>query len=160
MKKEVVLAVRTITAIFWLGFFMAISFLETPLKFTAPGISMAQGLQIGRIVFRALNRCEWGFLIIILLTYFPKRSSRYGFYLLLAISIILILETAWLLPVLDAHAARVIKGLQPPGHLEHWVYIILEVIKIPVLLLIGLESGRTLYDPASVHFNPQDHERT
>lgn len=151
MKKESVLAIRSITAIFWLGFFMAISFMEAPLKFTAPGLSMAQGLQIGRIVFGALNVCEWVFLAIVLLTCIAKRTTRYGFYLIIMISIILMLETAWLLPVLDAHATLVIKGQQPPGHLEHWVYIILEVIKIPVLLLIGLEGLKALRDHAPDH---------
>ncbi len=159
MKKQSVLAIRGITAIFWLGFFMAISFLETPLKFTAPGLSMAQGLQIGRIVFGALNRCEWVFLAIVLLTSLAKGTTRKIFYLVLTVSVILILETLWLLPVLDVHAAMVIKGQQPPGHWEHWVYIILEVIKVPVLLLIGLESGKALRDHAAIHLNPQDHER-
>ena len=139
---------------------MAISFMEAPLKFTAPGLSMAQGLQIGRIVFGALNGCEWVFLVIVLLTCLVKKTTRYGFYLLLSVSIILSLETAWLLPALDAHAALVIKGQQPPDHWEHWCYIILEVIKIPVLLLIGLESGKALRDHTAIHLNPQDHERT
>jgi len=151
MKKERVLAIRSITAIFWLGFFMAISFMEAPLKFTAPGLSMAQGLQIGRIVFGALNSCEWVFLVIILLTCLGKRTTRYGFYLLLAVSVILILETAWLLPVLDVHAAMVIRGQEPPDHWEHWVYIILEILKVPVLLLIGLESGKAFRDHSIVH---------
>lgn len=159
MKKESVLAIRSIIAIFWLGFFMAISFMEAPLKFTAPGLSEAEGLQIGRIVFGALNICEWVFLVIIILTCLAKRTTWYGFYLIIMISVILVLETAWLLPVLDVHAALVIKGQQPPEHWEHWVYIILELIKIPVLLLIGLESGKALRDHAVIHLNPQDHER-
>ena len=154
MKKENVLAIRSITAIFWLGFFMAISFMEAPLKFTASGISMADGLQIGRILFKALNICEWVFLAIILFTCLLKKASRYGFCLVIAISIILVLETAWLLPILDEHATMVIKNQQPPGHLEHWAYIILEVIKIPVLLLIGLESGKALRDHAAITFKP------
>ena len=148
MKRQNVLTIRSITAIFWLGFFMAISFMEAPLKFTAPGISMAQGLQIGRIVFKSLNICEWAFLVIILLTCLMKKTSRYGFYLIAAISIILVLETAWLLPVLDAHAAMVIGGQQPPDHMEHWAYVVLEIIKVPVLLLIGLESIKVLRDDA------------
>ena len=151
MKKESVLAIRSITAIFWLGFFMAISFMEAPLKFTAPGISMADGLQIGRIVFKALNICEWVFLAIILFTCLLKKASRYGFYLIIVISIILILETAWLLPILDERATMVISGREPTDHLEHWIYIILELIKVPVLLLIGLESGRALRDHAPDH---------
>jgi hypothetical protein len=160
MKKEKVLAIRSITAIFWLGFFMSISFMEAPLKFTAPGLSMAQGLQIGRIIFRALNCCEWLFLAIILLTYLMKKTSRRGLYLIVAISTILILETAWLLPILDEHAAMVIRGQQPTGQPEHWIYIFLEVAKVPVLLLIALESGKALRDHSTPHSNLYDHART
>ena len=37
---------------------LAISFLETPLKFRAPGVTVPIGLGIGRLVFRALNAAE------------------------------------------------------------------------------------------------------
>ena len=42
----------------WLGMVLAISFLEAPLKFRAPGVTLQVGLGIGRLVFRALNMCE------------------------------------------------------------------------------------------------------
>lgn len=42
----------------WLGMVVAISFIEAPLKFTAPGVTLAIGLGIGRKVFRALNTVE------------------------------------------------------------------------------------------------------
>ncbi|MBU3750529.1 MAG: hypothetical protein FGM52_08765 [Mycobacterium sp.] len=48
-----------VAAIFiWLGMVLAISFLEAPLKFRAPGVTIPIGLGIGRLVFRALNICE------------------------------------------------------------------------------------------------------
>jgi len=37
---------------------LAVSFLEAPLKFRAPGVTLPIGLAIGRLVFRALNRAE------------------------------------------------------------------------------------------------------
>lgn len=42
----------------WLGMVLAISFLEAPLKFRAPGIDLRLGLGIGRLVFRVLNAVE------------------------------------------------------------------------------------------------------
>lgn len=140
MNADKVKLTRGIIAIFWLGFFMAISFMEAPLKFTAPGLSMAEGLQIGKIIFGTLNKCEWVFLIIILITCFIKSASLTSLYLIAAMAIIMLLETAWLLPVLDEGADRIIHG-QPFMHSQlHWVYIILEIIKVPLLLLIGLVS--------------------
>jgi hypothetical protein len=37
----------------WLGMVLAISFLEAPLKFRAPGVTIPVGLGIGRLVFRS-----------------------------------------------------------------------------------------------------------
>jgi hypothetical protein len=50
--------IGTAVAFVWLGMVLAISFLETPLKFRAPGITLPLGLGIGRLVFRALNTVE------------------------------------------------------------------------------------------------------
>jgi hypothetical protein len=49
------LAVATGVTFVWLGMVLAISFLETPLKFHAPEVTLRVGLGIGRVVFRALN---------------------------------------------------------------------------------------------------------
>ncbi|MFI5159795.1 MAG: hypothetical protein ACHQHN_00890 [Sphingobacteriales bacterium] len=140
--QRIALSVRSITAIFWLGFFMAISFMEAPLKFTAPGLSMVEGLQIGKIIFKSLNTCEWVFLLILFITCIVKKTTRKGFYLITAVSVILAVETGWLLPILDNHANEIIKGGIVIDHNAHWFYIILEVIKAPLLLLIGIESGK------------------
>jgi hypothetical protein len=136
--------VRSISAIFWLGFFMAISFMEAPLKFTAPNLSMIEGLQIGKIIFGMLNHCEWAFLAVILITCFIKKPNKPEIYLIIVAGIILILETAWLLPVLDLDANRIINGEMVTGHGLHWCYVILEVIKVPVLLVLGLKGFKSL----------------
>ena len=144
MNKQVFIWIRSITAIFWLGFFMAISFMEAPLKFTAPGLSMAEGLQIGKIIFGSLNICEWSFLLIILITCIVKKTTRKGFYLIAAVSVIMTAETAWLLPALDHNANLIIEGFPVMSHSTHWFYIMFEIIKVPILLMIGLESGKVL----------------
>ncbi len=52
------LALAVAAVFVWLGMVLAISFLEAPLKFRAPGVTIQLGLVIGRLVFRALNMCE------------------------------------------------------------------------------------------------------
>ena len=42
----------------WLGMVIAIFFLEAPLKFRAPGVTVPIGLGVGQLVFRALNTAE------------------------------------------------------------------------------------------------------
>jgi hypothetical protein len=48
-------ALRLLLPAFLLGAIIAISFLEAPLKFLAPGVTIPIGLGIGRLVFTALN---------------------------------------------------------------------------------------------------------
>ena len=47
-----------VITLLWLGFVCAISFVEAPLKFKAPGVELKHALSIGRLVFHALNRVE------------------------------------------------------------------------------------------------------
>lgn len=56
-----------IATFLWLGLVTGTPFLEAPLKFRASGITIALGLRIGRLVFRALNRCE-AVIAVILIT--------------------------------------------------------------------------------------------
>ena len=74
-----------------------------------------------------------------------KKTSRRGFYLIIVIGLIMAMETSWLLPILDQHAELIIRGGQVTDHHTHWFYVIMEVIKTPVLLFIGIESGTTLW---------------
>ena len=51
-------AAATAAVFTWLGMVVAISFLEAPLKFRAPGVTVRIALGIGRLVFRGLNTAE------------------------------------------------------------------------------------------------------
>ena len=65
-------------AFVWLGMVLAISFLETPLKFRAPGITVPLGLSIGRLVFRALNTVEIVLAIALIIALLTNRARRRG----------------------------------------------------------------------------------
>jgi hypothetical protein len=67
-------AVVGAVAAVWLGMVLAISFLEAPLKFRAPGITLALGLGIGRLVFAALNRVEVVLAVVIVIGAAPGRA--------------------------------------------------------------------------------------
>ncbi len=56
-------AIAVAVVFVWLGMVLAISFLEAPLKFRAPNVTLQIGLGIGRLVFRALNTVEACFAI-------------------------------------------------------------------------------------------------
>src|SRR5664279_2776675 len=87
---------------------LAISFLETPLKFRAPGITVPLGLGIGRLVFRALNTVEVvlaAALITALLTVTPGAA---GWTLLVVTVALLATQAVLLRPRLDRRAQKII----------------------------------------------------
>lgn len=127
-----------LASFFWAGSILSISFMEAPLKFTAPGINTELGLGIGRIVFHALNKIEWilAITIFISLIYVVKFKSYYWFFGILMS--ILIYQTFILLPQLDERAEIVLSGITPPASYHHWLYIIIEAVKLICLFIFGI----------------------
>ena len=123
----------------WFGALGAISFMEAPLKFTAPNITIPLGLGIGRIVFQTLNKIEIVFAVLMLVSFFIKRpKGKFALYSFGVILLLLILETVWLLPVLDARATEVINGTAPPFSNAHHFYIAFDAIKFLMLFALGV----------------------
>ncbi|AHJ95344.1 hypothetical protein [Hymenobacter swuensis] len=121
----------------WAGLVAGISFLEAPLKFTAPHITVALGLSIGRIVFAALNKVE---LVLATLALGCALYLRVPLALGTALGLLgalLLLQTLWLLPALDARATALLAGHPPRPSDLHKTYIGLEVLKLLTLLLAG-----------------------
>jgi len=121
----------------WLGFVLAISFLEAWLKFQAPGITIPLGLGIGRLVFFALNKTEWFFAVLILLMQIKSGNWKQIRMEWSALLIILLLQTFWLLPLLDARAEKVIQMVEIEPSNLHYYYVALEMIKVLILFVFG-----------------------
>lgn len=133
--------IRTSGAFIWVGFVCAISFMEAWVKFTAPGISITQGLAVGQVVFSALNKAEIAILIVILISYSfsYERSLSKEWFLLIAL-LVLAAQTIYLLPQLSHRADIYLKGgtLQPSS--LHITYIVLEAAKVIALILYGIKQ--------------------
>ena len=126
----------------WIGFVAAISFMEAWLKFQAAGMTVKLGLSVGRLVFQALNRVELVCASLILgAIIFSKsslfKSTEFTFFAI-ALSILL-LETFWLLPILDKRANLIIQGQILQKSYHHFVFIFFEILKISSLLVYGLK---------------------
>ncbi|MFI2744471.1 hypothetical protein ACG2LH_17180 [Zhouia sp. PK063] len=132
----------------WIGYVASISFMEAWLKFRAPNITLSIGLEIGRLVFRALNGVEWCFALIIL-GLIRKVTSKTLFNnvsLFFFISLgILLLQTLWLLPKLDHRAIKIISGETPEKSFLHVCYIVFEVLKLVGLFSFNFKLFRKLY---------------
>jgi hypothetical protein len=125
------------TAFAWLGMVLAISFLETPLKFRAPGITLPLGLGIGRLVFRALNTTEITLAAALLAALLTYRPGVAGWALLGITGALLATQTGLLRPRLDRRAGQIITGQTPPPSGLHLAYIALEILKVAALVALG-----------------------
>lgn len=129
-----------ISIFIWVGFVCAISFMEAWLKFRAPGINLPLGLGIGRLVFSALNKVEWVLAIATLFNYLlnRERDFHWAYFLFFLVIIILILQTFYFLPALDARAELYIQGKDVPPSNLHFVYVFIEAIKVISLIILGI----------------------
>lgn len=122
----------------WLGMVLAISFLETPLKFRAPNVTLQIGLGIGRLVFRALNTVEACFAaVIVAIVVIAHPSTRITVWFAIALAALAIQLIA-VRPQLTRRSDRVLAGSDGPRSHAHYVYIGLEAVKMVGLVAAGI----------------------
>jgi hypothetical protein len=129
----------TIAATFvWLGMVLAISFLEAPLKFRAPDVTLRIGLGIGRLVFRALNTAEAILAIAIVTSLAVHRPRTSALALLAAAIAALAVQLVFIRPSLTRRSDAVLAGQDAPRSHAHQAYIALEALKVIALLVGGI----------------------
>jgi hypothetical protein len=127
-------------ALLWLGMVLAISFLEAPLKFRAPGLQLRVGLAIGRIVFRALNLAEVGWLIVIAVCLMIDPPSLTITTLATISGLLLVVQLTVVRPKLNRRSDRVFadhSGGDATRSNAHHAYIGLETLKVAALIALG-----------------------
>tara|TARA_B100001750_G_C15237806_1_gene461375 strand:+ start:192 stop:665 length:474 start_codon:yes stop_codon:yes gene_type:complete len=126
----------------WAGLILGVSFIATPVKFEAPHLTMPVALEVGIATFHLFNLIEWCVIITaIILTAISSKTSQNWSMAIILLSIIM-LQTFWLLPVLDVRADEVIAGGTPdPGH-YHWFYIIAEIFKLVLTIMAAWFCSR------------------
>lgn len=122
----------------WLGMVLAISFLEAPLKFRAPGVTIPIGLGIGRLVFRALNAVETllavGLVVTAVIVAPPTLAAVAG---AVAVAVLLV-QLGAVRPLLTRRSNAVLAGAEAPRSHAHLVYVALEVVKVAALVVTGV----------------------
>jgi hypothetical protein len=126
----------------WFGMTAGISLLESPVRFTVTALPRAMALDLGRVVFAALNKAEWAALVILLIL--VRTSGRAKDYWLPAsiLALILIAQSAWLLPELSMRAQMIVMGEAPAPSIAHGAYASLEIVKLLTLLWFGFRALR------------------
>jgi hypothetical protein len=131
-------AVATAATFVWLGMVLAISFIETPLKFRAPGVTLQIGLGIGRLVFRALNACELG-LVAAVVGCFVIEPPAVATGVAAAVAVVALLAQVLVVrPGLARRSEATLAGAAVPRSRAHWAYVGLEVVKVIALLIAGI----------------------
>src|SRR5687767_9504926 len=118
----------------WAGMVLGISFLEAPVKFTTPSLTLAVGLDVGRHVFGAFNKVEIGAAFLVAALLFKAHPVRAVWLPASAVLIVVFLQSVWLLPVLDARVEMILQKQMPPPAPFHLLYIGLELLKLVSLL--------------------------
>ena len=129
----------------WFGMVLAISFMEAPLKFQAPGITVDLGVGIGRLVFGFVNKVEIVFALILILALWnctrswgkiqPHLRNTLGLVVL-----VLMIQTFILLPVMDARADLRLQGTEIGPSFLHIYYVAGEILKVVGLSIFGMKS--------------------
>ncbi|MEZ4923093.1 MAG: hypothetical protein R2780_08000 [Crocinitomicaceae bacterium] len=146
MNNLLLIELILVATILWIGFVAAISFMEAWLKFRAPGVTLQLGLGIGQLVFKALNKVELVLAFIIGIIGFLTQDSWNGLeYVLYFIALgVLLLQTFWLLPVLDKRIKAHLDNIPLPKSNTHFIYVAAELVKVFSLVMCAVHILRSI----------------
>ena len=138
-------AVAVAVIFVWLGMVAAISLIEAPLKFRAPGVTLQIGLGIGRLVFRALNTVEAVFAVILLAATAINSPSPVSVVAAGVGIAALAVQLLVVRPVLSRRSTMVLAAVDPPAPTGssrrsrvHYGYVAAEIVKMAALLVAGV----------------------
>jgi hypothetical protein len=122
----------------WLGMVLAISFIEAPLKFRAPGVTLQVGLGIGRLVFRALNAVEVILAAAVIAALAVGSPSASATVAIAAAAVMLVAQLLLVRPRLTRRSDAVLAGQDAPRSHAHYGYVAMEAAKVIALLVGGI----------------------
>ena len=132
------LATATAAVFVWLGMVLAISFLEAPLKFRAPGVTLQVGLSIGRLVFAALNAVEVVLAVAVAVALLLGDASTGAAAAYLVAAVALAIQLFAVRPALTRRSDAVLAGHEGRRSHAHLWYVGVELVKVVALLVCGV----------------------
>ena len=82
-------ALRLILPSVWFGLLAGLAFIETPLKFLAPGVTLEIALGIGRLVLTTADFLSLGMLLVITLLSICKLTHKESYLNIAAMTIVI-----------------------------------------------------------------------
>lgn len=138
---------RIALPVLWFGMIAAISFIEAPLKFQAPGITIPLGLGIGRLVFATLNIVEAAILMALtLLSFWPVSARISGARLLVWFGLVFVFaaKVSFVRPPLNARTDEVLAGADPGQSPWHYIYIACDVATMVLVIVLAVMAARAV----------------
>lgn len=135
---------RTLIPGFWMGLLVALAFIETPLKFLAPGVTVPLALGIGRLVLTAAELA--GAVLLIALTVVSLVRPRVGRGALAVIAGLwatLLVQLALIRPALNARTDVVLAGGDPGDSPLHGLYVASDAAMLALLVTYLVVAGRS-----------------
>ena len=124
----------------WVGMTIGISMIATPVRFTAISITRPVALDVGRVVFAALNKAELLALVVLLVIVRVSDRSRELWAWCGILILIVLAQGVWLIPELASRTDIIMAGGELPPSSAHAIYSSLELVKIGLLLFLGFSS--------------------
>lgn len=126
-----------VVCLLWAGVALGVAVAETA-KFRTPTLSRTAALDVGRTVFRVSQTLQLFPLGLALALAAGGRLPRRAWAALATAGLALLVQTAWLFPLLDSRAQTLMAGGSPVGASPHAAYGILEVLKVLALILASV----------------------
>ncbi|MDX1507283.1 MAG: hypothetical protein R3358_03310 [Woeseiaceae bacterium] len=121
----------------WFGMTAGVSILSTLARFAAPSMTRPVAIDVGRVTFAALNKAELVALLLLLIVIRVSGRAAQWWAVGGVLALIVIAQSAWLLPELSSRAAMVTAGVEPPASYVHGAYSVLELLKLGILFVTG-----------------------
>lgn len=139
------ISLRLVLSAVWVGLILGLAFIETPLKFMAPGVTTELALGIGRLVFIALSIAGWMILIALtLIAQARPRETRGGWLAIAGMWVLMAVESFVIRPMLAARSDVVIAGGDPGESWLHYGYIAVELALIALLAWYFVHVARRI----------------
>ena len=124
----------------WVGMTIGVSMIATPIRFTAETITRPIALDVGRVVFAALNKAELVALVVLLIVVRASGRAPRLWSFCGVLALIVIAQSVWLTPELAERTQMIIDGIEPGKSYAHAIYSSLELLKIGLLFYLGFSS--------------------
>lgn len=124
----------------WVGITVGVSMIATPVRFTATSITRPIALDVGRVVFAALNKVELAALATLLIIARVAGVTQKWWAACAFLTFIVLAQGVWLIPELAERTDIIMAGGEPPPSYAHAIYSSLELAKVGLLLYFGFSS--------------------